>query len=54
MLGHDRLRHAGKGGEFIYHALDLAGLPLDGLRQLIEQFAVLADLLAEFIAQAFG
>ena len=54
LVRHDRLRHARERRELIDHALDLTGLPLDRLRQRLEQLAILRHLLAELPAQTLG
>ena len=49
-----RLGYAPKRGEFIDHRFDVAGLPLDGGRQLIECFAVLDNDTAILAADALS
>src|SRR5690606_15299945 len=49
---HRGRRHARKGRELIHHAANIADLPDDGLRALLEDFRVGGDFPAIFPAQA--
>jgi len=51
---HNRRRHAGKGGELIHHAADIADLPDNGFDALGEDVRIARDFLAVFALQALG
>src|ERR1700722_2356915 len=51
LVGHDRLRHAGKARELVDHALDVVDLAHDGIGALVEHRVIGGNQFAVFAAQ---